>query len=127
MFRFSFAALLLLTACDKENNPDCVSFGKAPVIAAEIPDSGAVDVVSPINITFVVNNGCGEFGHIEETVSENLITLSIIAKYSGCACSDDLPMRTITYNFVAPTPGVFVIQFDPVNEGSIIRDTLFIQ
>jgi hypothetical protein len=127
MFRLVFMFVILLTACDKKENRNCDSFQKVPVIETESAYSGIVNSVVPVKVTFIVFNGCGQFGRFEQTIHQNLIRIRVIAHYSGCICTADIPRRTATYSFIASKPGTYVVQFEPVSDAAIIQDTITIR
>jgi hypothetical protein len=127
MFKLCFAIAVLLLGCDKKNkNPNCEAFEKVPVVAVEAPDTGMINQEIAVEVTFVVFNGCGQFGRFDEVVEKNLVRINLIAKYSGCICTADIPRRTTTYSFRTSTPGMYILQFDRP-EGPAIRDTITIR
>lgn len=129
MYKFGLLLLLLcaLLACHKKNNSTCLSFEKAPIIAVDGPHAAKVNESISIKVSFVVFNGCGQFGRFEESVVENLTKISVIAKYEGCRCTLDIPRRETQYTFVAPSAGEYVMEFEAVDAEHTIRDTITVQ
>jgi len=114
--------------CDKKNkNPNCEAFEKVPIIVVEAPDSGRINQDILVDVTFVVFNGCGQFGRFEESIEKNLVRISLITKYSGCHCTTDIHQRTPTYHYKTSTPGVYTLQFEGARDAPSINNTITIQ
>jgi hypothetical protein len=128
MLNLCFAIALLLVACDKKNkNPDCEKFEQVPVIEVNAPLSGMINQDIPVGVTFVVFSGCGQFGRFEETVEKKLVRINLIAKYSGCICTADIPIRKTNYHFKTSTPGVYILQFEGMRDVPAVSDTITIE
>jgi hypothetical protein len=121
----SLLAVFMLNTCNKDKGA-CESFQKVPAALIEGPDAGSVNQVIRVTVSFHVFNGCGQFGRFEETTTGNTKKISIIAKYSGCICTDDIPTRKATYKFTAVNPGVYYLQFNS-SDSTYLRDTLTIE
>ncbi|QOG04803.1 hypothetical protein [Flavobacterium sp. MDT1-60] len=89
----------------------CISYEHAPVLSANVPDSGNRNQVIPIPLIFVVHNGCGGFSAITETNSGNTKTITVKAKYEGCLCTQSIGNIQTTYNFTSTTTGIHTIKF----------------
>jgi hypothetical protein len=128
MLKLCFAIAVLLIGCDKKNkNPNCEKFEQVPVVEVDAPLSGTINHDIPVGVTFVVFSGCGQFGRFEESVEKNLVRINLIAKYSGCICTADIPMRKTTYHFKTSTPGVYILQFEGVGDAPAVSDTITIE
>ena len=128
MLKLCFAMALLLIGCDKKNkNPNCEKYEQVPVVEVDAPDSGTINNDIPVGVTFVVFNGCGQFGKFEESIEKKLVSIKLIAKYSGCICTDDIPRRTTTYHFNASTPGVYILQFEGARNTPAVSDTITVE
>jgi hypothetical protein len=128
MLKLCFAIVVLLIECDKKNkNPNCEKFEQVPVVEADAPISGMINQDIPVKVSFVVFSGCGQFGRFEESVEKNLVRINTIAKYSGCICTADIPMRKTTYHFRTSTPGVYILQFEGVRDAPAVTDTITIE
>ncbi|WP_291148713.1 hypothetical protein [Flavobacterium sp. UBA7680] len=104
----------------------CLSFENANIISANVPDTGNVNQVIPIKVSFVIRNGCGGFGSITETNSGNTKTITVKAKYEGCYCTQNIGTVETTYNFTAATTGSHIIKFLQPN-GEFLTYTINIQ
>jgi hypothetical protein len=118
-------SVMMLNTCNKETGA-CESFKKVPAALIEGPDAGTVNQVITVTVSFAVFNGCGQFGRFEETTTGNTKKISIIAKYSGCICTDDIPTRKATYKFTAVNPGVYYLQFSS-SDSTYLIDTLTVK
>ena len=127
--RTGLAAILLMTlACEKTaKDPDCESYKKAPVISVEGADSGRIKETVAFNVAFAVLSGCGQFGRFEESREGNSVNITVIARYSGCICTADIPRREAVYNFVAAKRGTYVLRFLPVLGAPLVTDTIIIE
>ena len=125
-FYFIFLTLLLSSCSGDDNSADnCVEYHSAGVedvnAAATIDSSGY-----PFLVHFRVYNGCGQFGSFVETKAGNEITIEVIAKYECCICTDDAPLRAITYIFNETASGTYILKFKK-QDGSFIAETILIE
>lgn len=89
----------------------CISYQHANVPFAEVPNTGSVNQIIPIPITFTITNGCGMFGNIMETNVGTTKTIKLNSKYEGCVCTQIAGEVQTIYNFVATTTGLHTIKF----------------
>lgn len=59
------------------------------------------------NVAFRVTNGCGQFYSFEQTTA----TIQLIAKYEGCICTENTPLRKIAYTFNPTVPSTYTLKF----------------
>ncbi len=121
-----FVTVTLLTSCcdSKTNDEQCVSFVPEGIDAVTlIPTTDMTGAA--FNVAFYVNNGCGNFGSFEEIVNGNSITIKVIAKYEGCVCTDDIPLRESVYTFTSNTSGTYLLKFIKA-DGTFITETVVI-
>ena len=104
----------------------CISYEHVKVSSAIVPISGNVNQTIPIPITFGIYNGCGGFGSFTETNSGNTKTITVKAKYEGCACTLAIGTVQTTYNFVPTTIGIHTLNFSQPN-GDVLSYTINIQ
>ena len=107
----SFLALLLFS-CSLKNQPEptCTDYLSAPietVVAKENADASKF----LFDVAFRVTDGCGNFGSFAETTEGNETTIEVIAKYEGCFCTEDTPLRETVYVFNENTPGTYTLKF----------------
>ena len=108
--KYLFFALLVLTGCTKHQG-NCISFVKAPVTRVDGPNTGFVNQDIDLTVSFVCNNGCGQFGNFEITSSGTTISIAVIAKYEGCICTQVILTRQVQYRFRQSVPGTYTLKF----------------
>lgn len=64
-----------------------------------------------LTVSFGCYNGCGQFGSFDEVISGNATTITVNAKYEGCICTQDAPIRQTTYKFKKSQAGTFDLKF----------------
>ncbi|MBE0649736.1 MAG: hypothetical protein IH595_02735 [Bacteroidales bacterium] len=105
------AGLSFIT-CNKDYPQTCNENKIAYVTSVKYPGSGTVNEPILIDVNFGVTNGCGQFGKfIVSTDSSNTRTIETEAKYVGCVCTQDAPIRSAQYKFLTDTPGNYLIKF----------------
>lgn len=118
MTRFAYISALMLfvlVGCSKKD--EYVSPYKelekfpAPVVRADAPASAAVNLVTPIDVYYIVNSGCGGFGRFEESGTGFERTIKVYPKYRDGMCTADLPTRKETYEFKPTVKGTYTLQF----------------
>ena len=123
--RFIIIGLLvtLFFSCDDnedDNNDDCLSYKTAYITSVEAPATGTVNEVVNIEVNFQVTNGCGNFEKFIETTNDNIKTIEVEAKYEGCICTTDIPIRTVTYQFLTQDSGNYELRFKSSDSEYII-------
>jgi len=105
-------SLALLASCGNDDNgtDNCLSYSEAYVDAVE-PIETADAAGFLYKVYFYVGNRCGGFGSFEETVAGKTITVKLIAKYEGCICTEDIPLRDAVYSFKPTAPGTYTLKF----------------
>jgi hypothetical protein len=114
--RFSAAFIitaLLVFGCKKQSdeNNKCLSFSKSPVTAVTGATTGSINQDIALTVSFKCNNGCGQFGSFEQVRTGNTFEISVIAKYEGCLCTQDIPLRQQVYTFRAGQAGSYQLNF----------------
>lgn len=103
----------LTTSCshDDDKNNECVDYEIGYVTSVSAPNTGAINETVNIEVNFGVFNGCGGFGKFIETENGNSRTIEVEAKYEGCICTQDAPIRTTNYEFTASNAGEYELNF----------------
>jgi hypothetical protein len=119
---------LMAFSCTKENteNNKCLSYSKAAVITVLGATTGSINQDINLAVSFGCSNGCGQFGSFEQVRTGNTFEISVTAKYEGCICTQDLPVRTQTYTFRASQAGTYQLKFAQLNN-SYITHTIIVQ
>ena len=120
LFALFFSSMLFLGCTSNSDSLDCTQYEPARVVAvAEVQNADSVGFL--FDVDFQVNNGCGQFFIFEENTVGNETTISVIAKYEGCVCTDDLPLRETVYSFLPIAAGTYVLKFKMEGENYITK------
>ena len=119
-FRFKsvFVVLFLATALISCSNDDDEPITPKPTtkvaLVTEVkgPATGKVNEELSYDVTFIVDNACGEFSKISEVTIGTEKGLQVEAKYPSEICTQQVPdpKKTI-YKFKSATKGTFEIKF----------------
>ncbi len=108
-------ALLLFitfTGCLKNGQDSrCLSSILANTSSISGPASVPRNETGEINVSFQALNGCGQFERFIESTVADTSFIQIIARYDGCVCTQDLPIRTAKYSFKKTLPGTYYFKF----------------
>jgi hypothetical protein len=112
-FKLIFSAVLLVFfSCSKEELENkCIENRIAYVTSTNSPLTGAKNENINIEVSFGVNNGCGNFGKFIETGSGNTKIIEVEARYEGCICTMDAPTRKTNYVFKTQNSGNYIFKF----------------
>ncbi|MEN2488309.1 hypothetical protein AAYQ05_10980 [Flavobacterium sp. B11] len=76
------------------------------------PETGKVNEELSYDVTFIVDNACGEFDKISETTIGTDKGLQVIAKYASDVCTQQIPdPKKTVYKFKSAEKGTFEIKF----------------
>ena len=109
--------LFLVTALISCSNDDdkVVDNGTTKVaLVTEVkgPATGKVNEELSYDVTFVLDNACGEFSKISEVTIGAVKGLQVEAKYPSQVCTQQVPEpKKTVYKFKSATKGTFEIKF----------------
>lgn len=103
--------LFVIFSCSKEPENSCIENRIAYVTSTNSPSTGNVNENINIEVSFGVNNGCGNFGKFIETQNGNIKTIEVEARYEGCVCTMDAPTRKTNYIFKTQNSGNYILKF----------------
>ncbi|MCJ7756680.1 MAG: hypothetical protein MUP24_00930 [Gillisia sp.] len=129
MKKYIITLSILLTiniSCSENDKNDCVENKLAYVTSVNSPSNGVINEITNIEVDFGVNNGCGQFGEFIETENGNVKIIEINARYEGCICTQDAPIRTVNYEFITQIPGNYELRFKS-NDTDFITVNLLIE
>ncbi|KQO22783.1 hypothetical protein ASF10_10495 [Flavobacterium sp. Leaf82] len=117
-FKSVFVVLFLVTALiscsnddDKETPPDATT-KVALVTEVKGPATGKVNEELSYDVTFIVDNACGEFSKISEATIGTEKGLQVEAKYPSGVCTQQVPdPKKTVYKFKSAAKGTFEIKF----------------
>ncbi|WP_406843232.1 hypothetical protein [Flavobacterium soyae] len=76
------------------------------------PSTGKVNVELSYDVTFVVDNACGEFDKISDVTINSVKGLQVVAKYPSGVCTQQVPdPKKTVYKFKSTVKGTFEIKF----------------
>lgn len=76
------------------------------------PATGKVNVELSYDVTFVVDNACGEFDKISDVTINSVKGLQVVAKYPSGVCTQQVPdPKKTVYKFKSAVKGTFEIKF----------------
>ena len=102
---------LLVNCNDDDKEDECITSKTEYVTSVNSPTTGMVNQTINIEVKFGVSNGCGGFGKFIETENGNTRIIEVEAKYVGCICTQDAPIRTINYEFMTNNAGDYKLNF----------------
>lgn len=105
------SSLIISCENDDDKNSECVEYEIGYVTSVNAPTTGTINEAIDIEVNFGVFNGCGGFGKFIETENGNVKTIEVEAKYKGCICTQDVPIRTTHYVFTAKNKGEYELNF----------------
>ncbi|MEJ8757381.1 hypothetical protein WG947_10260 [Pontibacter sp. H259] len=118
MIRLTFIfALLLFSAfsCSKEEESTAPvnPLEEIPAYVSRVnaPATATVGVFTPIEVYFVVNDGCGYFGSFETEGTGTEQTIKVYAKYRPNICTQALVTLKQTYEFKPVVAGTYTLRF----------------
>jgi len=113
-------------SCSENDKTDCIENKLAYVTSVDSPSNGIINEIINIEVNFQVNNGCGEFGEYIETQNGNVKIIEVKARYEGCICTENLPIRKVNYEFITQISGDYELRFK-TNETDFISVNLLIE
>ena len=126
-FVFLTFSTFFLASCNKQKEDEkCLYFLKAPVTKVEGITTALVNQEITLDVYFSCNNGCGQFGNFEESISGNTTTIVANAKYEGCICTDILLSIKATYKFKKAQSGTYQLKFLQ-RENTYLTYTIIVQ
>jgi hypothetical protein len=106
-----FSVLVFANCIKPIEDKNCVSFEKAGVVKVDGPNTGLVNQDLALNVSFGCLSGCGQFGYFEQSENGDTTLLRVNAKYEGCICTMDAPIRITEYKFRKTRPGTYYLKF----------------
>ena len=118
-FKFKSALVVLflstvLISCSNDDDKVVDNGTTKAALATEVkgPANGKVNEELSYDVTFIVDNACGEFSKISEVTIGTEKGLQVIAKYPAGVCTQQVPdPKKTVYKFKSATAGTFDIKF----------------
>jgi len=101
------------TSCSKSSHKtdSCLNYAVAPVESVEGSTSAKVNEPVLLTVNFRVSSGCGVFNNFETTKTSTGQDIKVNARYEGCVCTMDAPLRTTAYTFTPSNVGTYYLNF----------------
>jgi hypothetical protein len=97
---------------DDDDSVDSAKTKTAFVTEIKGPATGKVNDELSYDVTFIVDNACGEFNKITETTIGSEKGLQVEAVYASELCTQQVPdPKKTVYKFKSATKGTFEIKF----------------
>jgi len=104
-----------LVSCSNDDDEKVPATTTKAALVTEVkgPATGKVNDELSYDVTFVVDNACGEFDKISEVTIGAVKGLQVIAKYpTSGVCTQQVPdPKKTVYKFKSATKGTFEIKF----------------
>ena len=121
-----FSIITLLGCTKKNDQTKCIGFTKAPVTKIEGSNVALVNQEIDLTISFQCYDGCGQFGNFINAITGNETIITVNAKYEGCICTQDFPIRSTIYKIKKSQKGTFNLRFFQT-ENTFLTHTIVVQ
>jgi len=103
----------VFVSCDSDDdkNIDNETTKVAMVTEVKGPATGKVNEELSYEVTFAVDNGCGEFNKISDVTIGAVKGLQVEAIYKSGPCTQAIEYKKTVYKFKSATKGTFEIKF----------------
>lgn len=118
-FKFKSALVVLflstvLISCSNDDDKVVDNGTTKAALATEVkgPATGKVNEELSYDVTFIVDNACGEFSKISDVTIGTEKGLQVVVKYPTGVCTQEIPEpKKTAYKFKSATAGTFDIKF----------------
>lgn len=110
----TFALVLFVStlfACSSDDESETIITKNELVTAVTGSDTAAINEDVTFQVSFDVENSCGNFHQYLETISGNTKTIQVQTKYRGTNCGATASTKTEPYTFRLNTAGTYVFKF----------------
>ncbi|MGB1103667.1 MAG: hypothetical protein ACPG21_08565 [Crocinitomicaceae bacterium] len=107
---FILIGLLILTfSCNKQSDY-CYEEKPAASFMFDYPDTVQVGQVFTVDINYLVENSCGDFGQIDAQKIENTLEVKLFTVYDGCQCEEEFVEKSATYPVTFEEEGTYELK-----------------
>lgn len=115
------------TSCSSDDDSGTTqTTQKEFVTAVTGPTTGTVNQEVTLNVTFAIDNACGQFNKYVQTTNGNTKTIEVEAKYVGNNCGTTPSTKSEPYKFTVTVAGTYVFKFKK-SATEFITQTVVIQ
>lgn len=114
VFVVLFLATALISCSNDDDKPDTPNPTSKVALVTDVkgPATGKLNEELSYDVTFIVDNACGEFSKISDVTIEGVKGLQVEAKYPSEVCTQQVPdPKKTVYKFKSATKGTFEIKF----------------
>ena len=108
--------LFVFISCNKNSDNQCIEYKEALVTKAEAPSTGKVNEDVLVKVEAILNSGCGDFEKFEQDSDGLIRNVNVIAKYTGCVCTEIAPIVNENYILNTPNAGNYILKFKTYND-----------
>lgn len=105
-----FASLVFAFGCNKPKE-DCEEDKLTAAFVLDYPDTVAVGAAFNLDIGYVVENSCGDFGSFEAERYDNTLEVKLKTKYTGCSCIDEFVEKEVSYPVIFEEAATYELKF----------------
>jgi hypothetical protein len=116
---------MLVLSCKKQSD-NCFEERPTAAFLFDYPDTVQVGEVFFMDINYVVENSCGDFGKIDAKKIENTLEVKLFTVYDGCQCEDGFIEKDATYPVTFEAPGTYELKLW-VAESSFESHVIFVE
>lgn len=110
VFILGVVLAFVTVSCDKPDET-CEEDRSTAAFVIDHPDSIEVGLPFLLNIDYVVENSCGDFGSFEGDKIGNTLEVRLIASYIGCDCDPEFVEKSATYPVIFDEVGTYELKF----------------
>lgn len=100
-----------LISCSSDDGGETIILKKSLVSLVEGPTTGVKNQEVTLNVSYGVENSCGNFNKFVETISGNTKTVEVESKYVGSNCGQVAATKVIPYKFTVNQAGTYIFKF----------------
>lgn len=110
----TLTASLFLGCPENDDNDQNLSF--APVLSIDAPSTGSINQKTVIEVSFLVNNGCGSFKRFLGNQKGKTTDIEVQAHYVDQICTQATQTLKANYEFTPTETGSYTYKFKASND-----------
>jgi len=110
---FLIAGLVVVFSIVGCNKPDdnCDEEKLTAAFVLDYPDTVLVGAPFNLNVGYVVENSCGDFGRFEVEIDGSTLNARLITYYTGCNCVNEFQEKSTNYPVIFEAPDTYELRF----------------
>lgn len=124
----TFALVLFVStlfACSSDDGGESIIVKRQSITAVEGPTEGNPSQEITLNVSYQVDNACGQFERFTEVVNGNTKTINIEARYTGGDCGNTVSTKMQPYKITIIQTGTYIFKFKK-SETEFVTHTIVI-